>query len=363
MQHAAIPRRGLAVLLAAALLSGCIGGGGPRSDPRFAVTQGLDTLSDGPDAIPRYCDILAGMRPDRLAPRDHVIRAVFYYRFHRMHALEVLHSMPLEQQQRCRPLIEIETRHGRDADFLSLAFAEAVLVAAGGGVDPSQIPPWVVEERERIFGDYFRSRAEVGVLDTAAYAERAPAGLVRELERMTYLEIAMAYQGSAWQKAIQLGRPQDAPRAQLIGSCEAMAKCAEALAQLPDRVPEFSADHTILARSFRSMAQKLLVATGSGDAGVPRLSDFGNFDRQYQFREGRQRVAMAVTEMNAGKSPRACRFLLDALKHLLFAQELAGTDRLTHPQDEFHEDENVRTSEDYLAAIFGSYQRLTSAVP
>lgn len=355
-------RLACALGLATACALGCAGGG-KRPDQRFTTTEAMDIPADGPAALPKYCDILAGMRPDRETARDRLIRAVFYYRFHRMRAFEVFHALSPQEQTRCKLLLDLETKHGRDADLLYLAFAEATRVADAGSVDKTQVPEWVFEERERTFGDYFRSRADQGVLDVERFAERVPAALVRELERTVFLQIAALYDAAGWQRCVVSGRPQQPHRAALKDACEALAKSAETLATLPDRAAEFVAGQGAQAKVHRRQAEQMESFANAKEAGIGLPAEYGIFDSRYHYREGRERISMAIAEVNEGKGPRALRFLLEALQHLLFAHEVAQAEAETRGKSvensSVGDTVNEETFEDYLATVFTNYSRLT----
>ncbi len=346
-------------------LAAACAGDGHRVGERVEATRTLDSLPEDAASLPRYCEILGRMRPDRLTPAERLTRAVFYRRFHRMRAFELYHSLPEAERARCRPLADLEARHGRDADLLWLAFAEAIGVAGEANLDRTQVPEWVLEERERVLGDYFLTRAEQGVLDLTEFAGRAPAALVRELERNCFLQLAVAYYGMGWQRAVSFARPQEASRAAVIRALEALARSAEAIGSLPDRAPEFAADQVILAAGYRDRAESVLSAAGPKEAALAPPSEFAVVDPAHQFGEARQRLSMAISELNVRQGSRAQRFLLDALRHLLFAQELARARTLLRPDvpPSVIDEENARTAADYLGAIFHNVNRITSSKP
>lgn len=351
-------------LLSLALVVGCAGDPN-RPDQRFTDTQKIELPGEGPDALPRYCELLAGMRPDQLTNRDRLIRAVFYYRFHRMNALEVLHRLPPETQQRCRTLSDLEARHGRDADFLFLAFAEAVAVAREGTVDKAKVPEWVFEERERLISDFLASRAALGVLDPSQFAERIPAVFARALERQSFCRIAVLYQGLAWQRATVSGRSQELPRADIRALWTSLAEVLDALATVPDRTPEFASRMRHEALALHTQIERLPSLMTPRDAEIGPPAEFAVLDSRFHFREGRERVSMAIAEGNEGKGERAARFLLDALQHLLFAQQLALAEAHDRNEQRTHrptvgDDENAGSLDDYLATIFANYNRITA---
>lgn len=363
MKSAAVRIVACAFAVVAAGVLGCIHGDN-RPDQRFKATQGMDLPGDGPQALPHYCDILAGMRADRITARDRLIRAVFFYRFHRMRALEVFHSLNAQDQARCRLLLDLEAKHGRDADFLYLAFAEAIRVADTGSVDKTQVPEWIFEERERLFGDYFRSRADQGVLDPARFAEAAPTALVRELERTAFLQIAVRYDAAAWQRCLASGRSQQDHRAALVAASEALAKSAETLASLPGRAAEFVGEQGGYAKDQRRRAEQMESFADPKSAGIGLPAEYGSFDSRYHYREGRERISMAISEVNEGKGPRALRFLLEALEHLLFAREVAQAEveerGAPNGNPSVGDTVNEETFEDYLMTVFANYARLTA---
>jgi hypothetical protein len=220
----------------------------------------------------------------------------------------------------------------------------------------------VLEDRERIFGDYFRARAESGALDLEDPDLRAPAALARELERGAYLALALGHYGMGWQRTVTFGRPQETLRAAVMETLEALAKSAETIARLPDRSPEFAADQMILAAAHRRQAEAVASAGGPKDARLPVPSEFALFDSRYHYREARHRMAMAGAELNERRGARALGFLLDALEHLVFAQELARAWPVSHPNVPrgVDDEENARTMPDYLRVVLNNFDRITA---
>lgn len=374
----------LTLALATAALCGC--GSTSESKQRMDLARERERRGDARAALEAYCEAMGKFRSEGVQKRVPLTLAAIYRRFHVLDAARVFRASDANQRTRLEPLRGLLAEHGENVDFLELAFATAVEHEQGKEVGgPSEGEAWVGVDRHLIYGEYLSRRlgAAFGPEGWKLGAE-APEGFVNCLLAAALARLACGFYARALDQAEQ-NKVMDLggdPRGQQAEAARVGREAAQVLASLSDRSEDFRELFVDEGELFAGVVERVSFRPGVAPGAYPVDPDLVVPESEFNFREGRARVALAVGEVNAGNDSRAQRYFLEALRHLLLAgmcsvsgkgersfldllhQAVLGKEGETQPDlggpGGQTPTANRRTILDYMTSIFHSLRRLSA---